>query len=178
MKYLLSFFIALIFAFSAFGQASGANQNQQIAPSFKVVSIDGKVFNSPDLRGKVIVLNLWFVNCPHCIEEINLLNKIVDEYRGNSDVVFIGLAINNKTKLESFLKKIPFKYNIVPDAGDFMLLGFGDKQKDGSYYLPFPTHVVIDKEGKITVKTSGAKGVTAVRDELARQFGSSSKTTK
>ncbi|MGI8556326.1 MAG: hypothetical protein ACR2LT_08235 [Pyrinomonadaceae bacterium] len=68
------------------------------------------------------------------------------------------------------MKKNPFKYNIVANAGDFMLFGFGDKQKDGSYFLLFPTHVVIDREGRIISKTSGVRGVEVVRAELARQF--------
>lgn len=165
MKFLLSFFFVLIFGLAAFGQNVG-----QPAPTFKVVSLEGKTFNSPDLRGKIVVLNLWYVNCPFCVEEIKLLNKIVDENQNNPNVVFIGLATDNKPKLESFLKKNPFKFNTVANAGDLMLFGFGDKQKNGSYYLPFPTHVVIDREGKITVKTSGIKGIAAVREELKRQL--------
>ncbi len=105
MKLLLSFFIVLIFVFSAFGQNDG---NQNTPPDFKVTSIDGKVFNLPDLRGKVIVLNLWFVNCPFCIEEIKLLNNLVDEYQNNKNIIFIGLATNDKAKLENFLKRKSF----------------------------------------------------------------------
>lgn len=167
MKYLFSLFAVLLFSFSISAQQT---KDKPLAPTFKVASIDGKIFSSPDLRGKVIVLNLWFVNCPHCIEEIRFLNQIVGDYSGNKDVVFIGLAIDNQAELEKFLKKNPFKYNIVANAGDFMLLGFGDKQKDGSYFLPFPTHVVIDREGRIISKTSGTKGVEVVRNDLARQF--------
>ena len=168
MKYLLSFFAVLLFCSVAFSQSTN---NQPLAPSFKVESLDGKTFNLPELKGKIVVLNLWFVNCPHCIEEIKALNMVVENYGSNKDVVFIGLATNNKTQLENFLKKNPFKYNIVPNAGDLMLIGFGEKQKDGSYFLPFPTHVIIDREGKIISKTSGIKGVEIVKSELAKQLG-------
>lgn len=171
MKYLLSFFAVLVFGFSAFAQTI-KNSEKPLAPTFKVAARDGKIFNSLDLRGKIIVLNLWFVNCPHCVEEIKMLNKVVEDYGGNKNVVFIGLAINNENQLAAFLKKNPFKYNIVANAGDFMLLGFGEKKKDGSYYLPFPTHVVVDRAGRIAVQTEGVKGVDIVRDELAREFGS------
>ena len=167
MKYLPSLFIIIVFSLTAFAQSA---KDQPAAPTFKVQSLDGKIFSSPELKGKVVVLNLWFVNCPHCIEEIKALNTIVDNYSSNNEVGLIGLAINNKVQLENFLKKNPFKYSIVPDAGDFMLLAFGDKQKDNSYYLPFPTHVVIDRNGKIISKTNGIKGVEAVRSELAKQL--------
>lgn len=169
MKYLLSFFAALIFVSTV--SAQSATNSQSNAPNFKVQSLDGKIFDSAELRGKIIVLNLWFVNCPHCVEEIQALNKIVESYAGNNDVVFLGLATNNKAELQKFLNKHPFKFNVVPNAGEFMLFSFGEKQKNGSYFLPFPTHVVISREGKIVVKTNGIKGVEAVKTELAKQFG-------
>ena len=171
MKYLLSFFAVLVLSSSVFAQTN-KGEPKPTAPTFKVASLDGRIFDSRELKGKIVVLNLWFINCPFCAEEIKLLNKIVDEYRDNKEVVFIGLATDDKAKLETFLKKNPFKFNIVASAGDLMLFGFGDKQKNGSYYLPFPTHVVIDREGRIAVKTSGLKGIEAVKSELKRQFGS------
>lgn len=170
MKYLLSFFAVFVFGFSALAQ-TGKNSGARLAPTFKVPTIDGKIFSSPELRGKIIVLNLWFVGCPHCVEEIKSLNRVVDDYSGNKDVVFVGLATNDNAQLANFLKKNPFKYNVVANAGDFMLYGFGEKQRDDSYYLPFPTHVVIDREGKIAVQASGIKGVDVVKDELKRQLG-------
>ena len=81
MKYLLSFFAVLIFVFSAFAQT--VRTDKPLAPTFKVASLDGKVFDSVDLKGKVVVLNLWFVNCPYCIEEVKILNKVVDDYQNN-----------------------------------------------------------------------------------------------
>lgn len=168
MKHLLPIFLVIILGLQVFAQDTKNNKSD--APTFKVSSLDGKIFSSPDLKGKIVVLNLWFVNCPFCVEEIKLLNKVVDDYQNNKDVVFIGLATNNKNELEKFLKKNPFKYNIVANAGDLMLFGFGEKQKDGSYYLPFPSHIVINRDGKITVKTNGIKGVEAVKSELAKQF--------
>lgn len=166
MKYLFAVFVAFVFTFSAFGQKK--MNEKLLAPILKAVMLDGKIIDTADLRGKIIVLNLWFINCPNCIEEIKLLNKIVDEYNGK-DVVFLGLAANNKTDLQKFLKKNPFKYQIVPDAGQFMLASYGEL-KDGTYNLGFPTHVVIDREGQITLKMQGIKGVEAVKKELKKQF--------
>ena len=140
-----------------------------MAPDFNVTSIDGKVFDSQALRGKVIVLNLWFVNCPFCIQEIALLNPLVDQYAGK-DVVFIGLSINTKPQLESFLKSRPFKYSHVANAGQMMLMKWGDVGKGGNIDIKFPLHVVIDREGKQVLKKQGVEGVDYVRQELEKQF--------
>lgn len=175
MKYLV--FAALLFLSLCFSVAGQQPQQQQqtktiekrAAPAFNVISLEGKRFNSADLKGKIIVLNLWFINCPFCVEEIKLLNRIVDEYKDNREVVFIGMATNDKPRLENFLKKNPFKYNVVPSAM-MQILSFGKPNARGEINMPFPVHLVIDREGKIVVDTSGLKGVNAVRDELQRQF--------
>jgi peroxiredoxin len=169
MKYL--FFVALLvlgFCFSAFGQQTKSFEKRS-APVFNVTSLEGKRFNSADLKGKVVVLNLWFINCPFCVEEIKLLNRIVDEYKDNKDVVFIGMATNDKARLEIFLKKNPFKYNVVASAM-MQILSFGKPNGKGEIVMPFPVHIVIDRDNKIVVDTNGLKGVDAVRDELKRQF--------
>ena len=166
MKYLFVIIAIFVFSFSAFGQKK--TNEKLLAPILKAAMLDGKIVNTADLRGKIIVLNLWFVNCPNCVEEIKLLNTVVEDYSGK-DVVFLGLATNNKTDLQKFLKKNPFKYQIVPNAGQFMLSSYGEL-KNGEYFLGFPTHVVIDREGYIVLKMEGIKGVEAVKNELKKQF--------
>ena len=172
-KYLFVFFAiftVFVFGFSAFGQkkANEKNNEKPLAPTFKANTLDGKIVNTAELRGKIIVLNLWFINCPNCIQEIKLLNKMVDEFSGK-DVVFLGLAPNSKMDLQKFIQKNPFKYQIIPNVGQFMVANFGEL-KNGVYNLGFPTHVVIDREGQIVLKMEGIKGVEAVRNELKKQF--------
>lgn len=140
-----------------------------LAPAFSVSSIDGKTFDSKNLKGKIVVLNLWFINCPNCVEEIGLLNRLVDEYKDNKDVVFIGMATNDKAKLQAFLKKNPFSYNIVPSAMQ-TILSFGEPNKNGEINIPFPMHIVIDRDNRITVRRSGIKGLDQVKIELKRQL--------
>lgn len=181
MKHLFVFFAifaVVAFGCSAFGQKkTNEKKNEKpLAPTLKAATLEGKTVNTADLRGKVIVLNLWFINCPNCVEEIKLLNKIVEEYNGK-DVVFLGLAANNKSDLQKFLKKNPFKYQIVPNAGDFILESYGEL-KNGEYYLGFPMHVVIDREGRIILKMQGIKGVEAVKNELKKQFATKENKSK
>jgi len=121
------------------------------------------------LRGKVVVINLWFINCPNCLDEIKQLNKLVDDYKGKSDVVFLGLAASKKEDLVKFLAKNPFNYTIVPNAQMIILTKFGTPDKNGDINVPFPMHYVIDRDGNIALKEQGVKGVEAVRKELQKQ---------
>lgn len=114
--------------------------------NFKTTDMFGNRYNLKELRGKVIVLNFWFVNCPPCKKEIPELNKIVAEYQQQKDVVFLAIALDDKLALEEFLKNLPFQYNII-DNGLFI----AQQYRITSY----PTHVVVDKEGKVKFHTTG-----------------------
>lgn len=62
---------------------------------FSAKDINGKNYSLESLKGKVIVINFWFVECKPCVMEMPELNKLVEKYE-NKDVVFLGLAINEK----------------------------------------------------------------------------------
>ncbi|MDI9366659.1 MAG: TlpA disulfide reductase family protein [Flavobacterium sp.] len=113
--------------------------------SFKESDMNGNKFNLKELKGKVVVLNFWFINCPPCRQEIPDLNEMKASF-ADKDVVFIAVALDEKYDLETFLKTTPFNYNII-DNGKYIA---------NQYRITaFPTHVVIDKEGVIKFHTSG-----------------------
>ena len=168
MKHLFLCAAFLALAVSVFGQQKNAAEIS-LAPTFSAATIEGKVVNTADLKGKVVVLNLWFINCPNCVEEIKLLNQVVDAYK-DKDVVFLALATNKKPELEKFLKKNPFKFQVVPDQMMTILTKFGTPDQSGKIEIPFPVHIVIDREGKLINRMNGIKGVEMVKNELKKQF--------
>src|SRR6476646_3106450 len=88
--------------------AALAASAQQVQSNFTALDMDGNPVDIATLRGKVVVINLWFINCPNCLEEISQLNELVNDYKGKSDVVFLGLAASPKPALDKFLAKTPF----------------------------------------------------------------------
>ena len=169
MKKLFVSLFLLVLAVSATSQTPA-----QAGPTFAALAMDGSRVDMAGLRGKVVVLNLWFINCPNCVEEIKMLNQLVDEYKGNSDVVFLGLAASPKPALEKFLGKNPFKYQVIPNAQMIILSKFGTPDKNGDINVPFPMHYVVDRDGKVLVKAQGIKGIDAVKGELKKQFATKS----
>jgi thiol-disulfide isomerase/thioredoxin len=120
---------------------------------FSVTDINGNNYSLESLKGKVIVINFWFVECKPCVMEMPELNKLVEKFN-NKDVVFLGFAMNEKDKIEQFLKKTKYKYNIVPAAKDVV----------GTYGVTsFPMHIVIDKNSIITFAVNGL-GPTTIED--------------
>jgi thiol-disulfide isomerase/thioredoxin len=112
----------------------------------KLVTLDRKKYNLKELAGKVVVLNFWFINCPPCRMEIPHLNKMKETYKDREDVVFLAVALDEAYDLKQFLKETPFNYGIV-DGGRYIASQYG--------ITSYPTHVVLDKEGKVTFHTSG-----------------------
>jgi len=110
------------------------------APNFSVKDIFGKKFKSKDLKGKVIVLNFWFINCAPCKKEIPDLNKLKNDFKGK-DVVFLALGLDEAYKIAKFRKTNPFNYNTVADSR-----WLADKFDVKVY----PTNIVINKEGNIS----------------------------
>ena len=119
--------------------------DDNLAPDFEVTDIDGNLINSEKLRGKVAVLNFWFTGCAPCIGEMPELNRLVDEFSG--DVRFLAFTFNSEDQVKKFLESHEFKYEIVPN----------ENQLKSQFGLEgHPVHIVIDQNGEIRWKGSGA----------------------
>jgi thiol-disulfide isomerase/thioredoxin len=127
--------------------------------SFNEKDMDGEWFNLKELVGKVVVINFWFINCSPCRQEIPDLNELVASYKTNPEVVFIGIALDEKPQLAEFLKTTPFNYHIIPN-GRFTAQKYG--------ITGYPTHVVLDKQGKVAFHTTGlsSRTVNGVRSSI------------
>jgi peroxiredoxin len=66
----------------------------QRAPDFSLKSLTGETVTLNQFKGKIVVLNFWFISCAPCREEMPLLNKIKSEFESKG-VVFIGLPLDN-----------------------------------------------------------------------------------
>lgn len=124
--------------------------DKKLAPAFDLTSLNGKKLESVALRGKIVVFNFWFTGCVPCVAEMPELNKLVEKYK--DDVVFIAPALETESVLRTFLVKHPFKYEIVPSAGDLII----NTYSDGTDTVAFPVSIIIDREGNIDTRITGS----------------------
>ena len=159
--------LLLMLSGSALGQTANppnsSGDEKQSAPAFSLTSLEGEQFELAALRGKVVVLNFWFTGCGPCIAEFDELNGLVKRFKSKG-VVFIAPTFDSLTTLKPFLKNHRFKYRVVPNAGGLIIGTYSD----GSGNVVFPTHVVIDKEGKIDTRVTGAQGLGELRKAIER----------
>ena len=145
--------------FAPFNPVDLVGLKGQTAPQFVLSSINGTEYNLENLRGKIVILNLWGTFCPPCIVEMPELNQLVEKYK-DKKVVFLAPAPDGKTDLEVFLQKHPFNYHVLPNA--FAVIEkyaphkkSDDPQKKGGFMMLLPTHLVIDQNGLVTYHNWG-----------------------
>jgi thiol-disulfide isomerase/thioredoxin len=116
------------------------------APAFQVMSVDSQYFDLAALKGKVVVLNFWYMSCPPCRAEIPYLDKVVKNYK-RKDVVFISFCSDRADRVKELLAQKPFSYNVIGSSAEIQKL----------YNIcSYPTNVVIDKQGVIRLFKQGA----------------------
>ncbi|MGC3945449.1 MAG: TlpA disulfide reductase family protein [Chryseolinea sp.] len=134
-------------------------------PEFNLVSRDGRTFTNEKLYGKVVYLNIWTIHCGACWAEIPVLNKLDTVYNGNQDFVFISILLDKEEDLSEFLQKHKIRRSI-----DFDLIAneapFGSKELKKT--IPFPTHLFIDKQGRISKKSTGSFSDPQRQEEYLR----------
>ena len=159
--------LALMLSTTAFGQTGNPTdppiEQKPVAPTFHLTSLEGKKFDLAELRGKVVVLNFWFTGCKPCVAEFSHLNTLVNEFK-KKGVVFIAPTLDNVSTLKAFFKEHKFKYHIVPNAGGLIASTYSD----GSANIVFPTHIVIDKGGRIDTRITGAAGLADLHKAIER----------
>lgn len=129
----------LVVAPQAFSQAPSKLKPGDSAPNFRVKLLDGSKVQLKELRGRVVVLNFWFMACPPCLLEMPDLNELVDHFQGKP-VSFIALTPDTAPELKKFLEVRQFKYDIAPESTHVA---------DQYGVAAAPVHIVITPEGKI-----------------------------
>ncbi|MGZ3859937.1 MAG: TlpA family protein disulfide reductase [Flavisolibacter sp.] len=127
------------------GDSAYFTRGQKISP-FTTTDLEGNPVDLRSLEGKIVVINFWFVNCGPCRREIPELNRLVDSFKTDERVVFLGVALDERRDLEKFLKQFPFHYRIL-DAGRGIAAQYGIRF--------YPTHVILDTGGRVYFHTSG-----------------------
>lgn len=110
-------------------------------PPYQITDLNGQHYSPENTKGKILVLNTWFIHCHACNDEMPDLNKLVIKYKNRKDILFVSLAFDTRSQLKAYLTKKRFDYANVPVDKDYI-----EKQLNLNMY---PTHLVINKNGMI-----------------------------
>ena len=133
-----------------------ANGELKIAPPFSGTDLSGNPIKLSDYKGKIVVINAWFIGCVPCIAEMPELNQLVNSYAKEKDIIFLGLTPDKTEELSKFLQKKSFKYSVVNNL----------KGMQPYEFTIYPQHIVIDQNGNIVYRTAGSiAGIAKILSE-------------
>ncbi|NUQ58139.1 MAG: TlpA family protein disulfide reductase [Anaerolineales bacterium] len=118
-------FLAGLLILVRFGLSRASNPMAEIGqpvPDFDLVYFEGYEYNGAaemklsDLRGKIVVINIWASWCKPCEQEAPELEEAWGLYKERGDVVFIGVDyVDTPEGAFGYLKKFGITFPNAPD---------------------------------------------------------------
>ncbi len=129
-------------------------------PEFSVKDLRGREISSPDLRGKVVLIDFWATWCQPCKKEMPGYQKLLDRY-GSRGLAVVGFKFDTMRDMEDpvqFANRIGVRYPLAVAADDL-------KQKFGGIE-GLPTTLLYDRQGILRKKIIGFEYTDIVESEL------------
>ncbi len=110
-------------------------------PPFSIADTSGLIISNESFKGKMTLLNFWFIGCPPCIEEMPSLDKIHEIFK-EENFEIISVCTDSKSDLEEFLKDHQIPYRVAADGRELL-------EKVFQWPFGYPSNVLIDEKGKV-----------------------------
>ena len=72
-------------------------------PQASMVDLNGKRWQSADEAGRVLVLVFWSVSCSSCLDDLEKLNRVYDEFGDRADFSMVGIPRQQEIDLVGFM---------------------------------------------------------------------------
>lgn len=129
----------------------------QEVPAFTLTTFDNQQINTQDLRGKVILVNVWASWCIPCENEAGFLEQAWQYYQPGGQVVFLGINWQDiEPKALDYLQRFKVSYINGPDYSERIAHIFR--------VTGVPETFVIDQQGRLQFILRGE--FTSVEDIL------------
>jgi peroxiredoxin len=111
------------------------------APDWTLYDTEGKKTALSQLKGKVVLMDFFFVGCGPCMKSLAPLERLCEKYK-DKGFVLLSISDRDSKKLVAEFKKVQrIKNQMYPDGGNVARL---------YHVTAAPTFYFIDREGKIT----------------------------
>ncbi|MCK5334840.1 MAG: TlpA family protein disulfide reductase [Gammaproteobacteria bacterium] len=128
----------------------------QLRPDFTLPDIEDKQRNASEWDGKIRLVNFWATWCPPCLREMPAFIEMQEQF-ADKDFVVLGIAVDRKDAVETFLETMDINYPIL--VGDAAALELTTLYGNRLGVLPFSAFVGKDNKiisvhnGEITAET-------------------------
>lgn len=118
------------------------------APELAGDDLAGNPISLSEMKGKVVVVNIWGSWCPPCRKEQPVLSQVSIDLKPQG-VEFLGIAVRENaatSKAYADAKRVP--YPSISDSGGKLLIGFASSLPA----IAIPTTYIIDKQGRVATR--------------------------
>ncbi len=126
-------------------------QNLKPAPEYGATTLDGEPVTLDELKGDVVMLNVWATWCIPCREEMPGLQALHEEFQSEGLKV-VGVTIDDRSvtvpRLNDFMRSVGVGYTIWRDPDDRFARTFRT--------IGVPETFLISKDGYIVYQWKGA----------------------
>lgn len=113
--------------------------------------LDGKEVDLADLRGKPVVVNVWWSQCGPCRVEQPDLNEAAAELGDRASFIGLNIRDSSADAARSYVRGFEVPYPSIYSADGSALLPFSGTLTPRS----IPSTVVLDAEGRIAASVQG-----------------------
>ena len=151
MRKVTLFFAAALFSLLSFAQDNNADivKVGDSMPAFTLHSTVNGTVSSEDLKGKVVLINIFATWCGPCQSELAEVQKTLwPKYKDNKDFVLLMIGREHTdVELQKYNEKKGFTFPLYPDKNRAIYGAFAKNLIPRSY--------LVDKTGKVVYATKG-----------------------
>ncbi len=129
------------------------------APSLELPRMRGGMLSLAELRGQVVIVNIWATWCGPCVKEMPSLQRVYEEY-GDNGLEIVAVAVDDRPGerqpdgsveglVSEFVDRLGLTFPVVLDPTG------GTERSFGTEYLP--TTVLIDRQGRVRHREVGGR---------------------
>jgi cytochrome c biogenesis protein CcmG/thiol:disulfide interchange protein DsbE len=128
----------------------GAGEDPRRAPALTALTLGGDSVALSDLRGEVVLVNVWATWCVPCRKEAPELQEIHETYGGRGLRV-VGVTVDNRgaeSEIRRYIADFGITYDIWWDPDGAAIAAFGA--------VGVPLSVLVDRQGHVAWRHLGA----------------------
>ena len=148
MRKIISYisFLTLIICLSCQNKKD-VNKIKKLEP---LTTLKNKVFKLEELKGNVVIVNLWATWCKPCIAEFKSLEKSKEIFK-EKNIKIIAVSNESLEKISNFLSKRTIDLDFIKLNGDL------------SYFNAYslPTTIVLNKDGNESFRITNSINFTS-----------------
>jgi thiol-disulfide isomerase/thioredoxin len=143
------------------GALLGVRAGDRARPEATVTLLDGRSLSLADLRGQVVLVNVWATWCAPCRVEMPLLEQTWQRHRA-AGLVLLGASVDrgDPADVRAFLAERGISYPVAIVGADVIQALGG--------VVGYPTSVLIGRDGRVQHRVMGPIGPVTLEPAIRR----------